>query len=154
MFYNSQVEQYTGVGKDLVLGRNVFEVFPYLNTLDYRTNVERAFSGETVQTEVVESVLQKGKFFETFYIPLIGSTGEIEGVIIKVRDRTVDKKLEQQLIEKNNLLAEQNRELVRQAHFIQTIFDSSIDVIAVVDREFRYLSINKRAVERYGLTKE
>lgn len=154
IFYNQQAESYTGVGKDLVLGRNVFEVFPYLKTLDYRSNVERALRGETVQTDVVESVLQKGKYFETFYIPLKGSNGQIEGVIVKVRDRSVDTKLQLELIKTNSLLAEQNKELVRQSHFIQSLFDSTVDVIAVVDREFRYISINKRAIERYGFTKE
>lgn len=154
IFFNRQSELYTGVTKERVLGRNVFEVLPHLETSQYRSNVVRALLGETVQTEVAESILHPGRYFETFYIPLKGFSGQIEGVIIKARDRTVDTKLQKELIETNKLLAEQNKELIRQAHFIQSMFDSTVDVIAVVDREYRFLSINKKAIERYGYTKE
>ncbi len=154
IYFNHQAEEYTGVGKDLVLGQNVFEVFPYLEKSDYRSYVQRALSGETVKTDITESLLQKGKYFETFYIPLKNISGDIEGVIVKVRDRTMDAKLQQELLEKNKLLAAQNKELVRQSQFSQSLFDSTIDVIAVVDTDFRYISINKKAMERYGLTKE
>ncbi|HEY0744649.1 MAG TPA: PAS domain-containing protein [Chryseosolibacter sp.] len=154
VYYNSMVESYTGVGKDLVLGQNVLDVFPYLRKVEFESYVHRALKGETVQTPVTEAVLQKGRYFESFYIPLRNADQVIQGVIIKVRDRSVDTKLQQELIETNKLLEEQNKALIRQSHFSQSLFDSTIDVIAVVDREYRYISINKRGMERYNVTKE
>lgn len=154
MYCNREVERYTGVNKNDVIGRNVFEAFPRLNNPEYKANIQRALSGETVQSPVAESVLQKGKYLETFYIPLRNEDNSIEGVILKVRDRTIDTKLQHELIEKNTLLEQQNKSLARQSQFIQSMFDATVDVIAVVDTDFRYVSINKRAMERYGYTKE
>jgi PAS domain S-box-containing protein len=154
MYCNREVELYTGANKHDVIGRHVFEAFPRLNNPEYKANIERALSGETVQSPVAESVLQKGKYLETFYIPLHGDNDVIEGVIIKVRDRTIDTQLQLELIDKNNLLEEQNKSLARQSQFIQSMFDATIDVIAVLDTELRYVSLNKRAMERYGYSKE
>lgn len=154
VYYNKMVESYTGVGKDLVLGQNVLDVFPYLQKVEFESYVHRALRGETVQTPVTEAVLQKGRYFESYYIPLRNAERVIEGVIIKVRDRSVDTKLQQELMETNKLLEAQNKALIRQSHFSQSLFDSTIDVIAVVDREYRFISINKRGMERYNVTKE
>lgn len=154
IYCNREVEFYTGVKKDEVVGKDVFEAFPRLNNPEYKKNIERALTGETVQSPVAESVLQKGKYLETFYIPLRGANDQVEGVIVKVRDRTIDTRLQLELIEKNKLLEERNKSLARQSDFIQSMFDATVDVIAVVDSEFRFVSINKRATERYGFTKE
>ncbi|HEY0656542.1 MAG TPA: PAS domain-containing protein [Chryseosolibacter sp.] len=154
VYCNREVEQYTGVKKADVIGRNVFDAFPRLNNPEYKRNMQRALAGEMVQSPVAESILQKGKFLETFYIPLRGPNDQIEGVIVKIRDRTIDTRLQLELMDKNKLLEEQNKSLARQSDFIQSMFDATIDVIAVIDTNFRYVSINKRAMERYGLTKE
>lgn len=154
IYCNREVELYTGVKRDDVVGLDVFQAFPRLNNPEYKKNIERALRGETVQSPVAESVLQKGKYLETFYIPLRGADDQVEGVIVKVRDRTIDTRLQLELIEKNNLLEEQNKSLARQSDFIQSMFDATIDVIAVVDANFKFVSINKRATERYGYSKD
>jgi PAS domain S-box-containing protein len=154
VYCNREVELYAGINKNEVVGKPVFEAFPRLNNPEYKANISRALAGETIQSPIAESVLQRGKYLETFYIPLVGIDNQIEGVIVKVRDRTVDQRLQLELLEKNKLLEEQNKSLVRQSKFIQSMFDATVDVIAVVDSDFRYVSINKRAIERYGYTKE
>lgn len=152
--FNHKLEAHTGLAKEKVIGRNVFEVFPQLQSTQYEAHVKKALKGEIVQTHISESPLQKGKFFETFFIPLRSKSNEIEAVIVKIRDRTEDILLHEKLIENNKLLEEQNRQLKTQSHFIESLFDATVDVIAVFDKEYRFISMNKKGVERYGLKKE
>ncbi len=152
--FNHKAEEYLHAEKDKVIGRNVFDVFPYLKTTTYKEKVEKAMQGELVHAHISESALQKGKYFETFFIPLRNALGEIDGVIVKVRDRTDDIILQHKLIENNALLEQQNLELKRQTDFIESLFDSTVDVIAVFDKEYRYISLNKKCAEKYGFSKE
>lgn len=152
--FNQKAEEYLHTKKEKVIGRNVFEVFPYLKNTTYKEKVEKAMQGELVHSHISESALQKGKYFETFFIPLKNLTGAIDGVIVKVRDRTDDILLQHKLIENNTLLEQQNRELKRQTSFIETLFDSTVDVIAVFDKEYRYISMNRKCEEKYRFRRE
>jgi PAS domain S-box-containing protein len=152
--FNHKAEEYLGVVKAEVIGRNIFEIFPYLRTTSYKEQAKRALAGEIVHTHISPSALQKGKYFETFFIPLKSIIGEVNGVIVKVRDRTEDVLLQHKLIENNKLLEEQNRALKRQSQFIESLFDATVDVIAVFDKDHRYISMNKKGLEKYGYKKE
>lgn len=152
--FNHKAEEYLHTEKEKVIGRNVFEVFPYLKNTTYKDKVEKAMQGELVHSHISESALQKGRYFETFFIPLKGLSGTIDGVIVKVRDRTEDILLQHKLIENNSLLELQNRELKRQTDFIESLFDSTVDVIVVFDKAYRFISMNRKCEEKYGFKRE
>jgi PAS domain S-box-containing protein len=57
---------------------------------------------------------------------------------IKVNERTIE-------------LEQANIELKLKSEFEETIIDSSVDIIAVFDKELRYVTLNKYAREVYGL---
>jgi PAS domain S-box-containing protein len=152
--YNRTTEEYSGIKREDVLGKYMFDVFPSLKHTHVEANVMRALKGETVKTPPAESILRKGRYFETLYIPLVITPGQVDGVIIKVHDRTEQLMTANELIRSNQKLAEQNIELKRQTDFSETILDSMIDVIAVFDKEYRYITINRMALERYGYDRE
>jgi PAS domain S-box-containing protein len=152
--FNAKAEEYTGLKRDQVIGKNMFDVFPYLRQTEVEENVHKAFEDQIVHVSPKESVLQKGKFFETFYLPLKTSSSHVHAVIIKVHDRTEQMLTAGKIIESNKKLEDKNRELQRQAKFIETLFDSIVDIIAVLDTNYHYISINKTVSEKYNLSKE
>ena len=62
--------------------------------------------------------------------------------------------LERLIAERTSQLKKRNEELQQQKNFVDVIFDSSVDVISVFDTEMRYISLNKRCEEVYGMKKE
>ena len=102
----------------------------------------------------IESTLQS-QVFEDFFHRIITPDGEMKimharGEIIKDKngkvlrlvgtgqDVTKQKLLEQQLIETSRKFEERNR-------FVEKLINSSLDLIMVLDRDLRFISINKKA---------
>jgi PAS domain S-box-containing protein len=152
--FNKQVETYTGVKLVDAEGKNMFEVFPKMVDTPARESIRKALRGELVTFKGSESVLNPGYYFDTFYVPLRMDTGEIEGVIIKVQDVTEQVRAAK-LAEQTNLrLEQQNQELLRQRNFIEALFDAIVDVVAVLDTDYCYISINRSALNKYGFKRE
>lgn len=59
--------------------------------------------------------------------------------------------LEKKVTERTNELEQANIELKLKSEFEETIIDSSVDIIAVFDKEFRYVILNKYGKEVFGL---
>ncbi len=66
---------------------------------------------------------------------------------IRVQERTAE------LVNNANELAEKNKELLQQKEFIETLFDSVEDLMAVFDTQGNYLSVNKKIEEVYKVSK-
>lgn len=52
------------------------------------------------------------------------------------------------------MVEERTRELNSQKQFVETILDSSVDIVCVFDSELRYVAVNKTTAETYGMPKE
>jgi len=70
------------------------------------------------------------------------------------RDLTERKITEEQRHQHTRELSIKNYELQKQKEFVDVILDSSVDVVSVFDTEMRYISVNKKLEEVYGVTKE
>jgi PAS domain S-box-containing protein len=151
---NQKFESFTGRKSAEAMGRNIFDVFPEFKDTHVEINVIRALNGELIHDGPKDSIVKRGKYFETYYIPLYAENGTIEGVILKVNDLTQQVVTARELIESNTKLEAQNRELQRQARFIETLFDATVDLIAVLDTNYHFLSVNQAATEKYELSKE
>src|SRR5829696_6348561 len=62
--------------------------------------------------------------------------------------------LEQKIAVRTNELQDANTTLKDQNDFIETIIDSSVDLIAVFDKDLRYLVLNKQADEVYERSRD
>jgi PAS domain S-box-containing protein len=67
---------------------------------------------------------------------------------------SLNQNLERKVKERTLELQEANQALVQQNELIETIIDSSVDVIAVMDRDYRYLIINKAVNKVYSFGRE
>ena len=66
----------------------------------------------------------------------------------------LNQNLEQKVTERTSELEEAYLTLKQQNEFVETIIDSSVDSIAVLDEELRYLVMNKHAAKLYGVDRE
>lgn len=68
--------------------------------------------------------------------------------------RAFNQELEEKVTERTKELAEANAVLKQQHELVASILDSSLDLIAVFDRELRYLVVNHQVVQFYQKKKE
>lgn len=76
---------------------------------------------------------------------------------IEIQNRQIaafNRELEYKVKERTAQLNKSNDELKRQNEFVQTILDSSVDIMAVYDRDMRVISFNKAAENLFHLKKE
>ncbi|HYG15435.1 MAG TPA: PAS domain S-box protein, partial [Bacteroidia bacterium] len=83
--------------------------------------------------------------------PRYGANGDFKGYVGTCVDIT-DRKAARVELEKQ--VVQRTRELNHQKDFLQTILDSSVDIIAVFDSEARYVAVNKKCGEIYGKSRE
>lgn len=90
VLWNPAMERFTGKLRAEVIGREAFDVFPFLRELGLDVAAQRVLAGETVATEGVNHVDGDGtrKVYDRYYQPLRSPDGEVIGVIAIVRDAT------------------------------------------------------------------
>jgi PAS domain S-box-containing protein len=96
--WNRAMEGFAGKRADEVLGRNAFEVFPFLRELGLDVALKRALAGEVVTAEAVAHDLPDGsrRYYDRLYLPL-RSNGAVIGALAIVRDVTSRKNAEDAL---------------------------------------------------------
>jgi PAS domain S-box-containing protein len=90
--------------------------------------------------------------------PRYSSEGEFLGYIgaaLDVQERKMAREeLERKVLERTSELNKRNNELKEQKEFVDTILESSVDVIAVLDKDLRYVTLNSSACALYKVKKE
>jgi len=90
--------------------------------------------------------------------PRFSSNGTFLGFIgscLDIQERKMAREeLERKVLERTSELNKRNSELQQQKEFVDTILESSVDVIAVLDTELRYVTLNRSACEYYKVKKE
>jgi PAS domain S-box-containing protein len=97
--WNAAMERFAGKSADEVLGKRLFDVFPFLRELGLEVAVAKAFAGETVTSEARPNALPSGEvhYFDRLYMPLRGDHGSVVGMVGIVRDVTSRYKAEEAL---------------------------------------------------------
>jgi len=110
IYWNKKSEDYYGLKKADVVGRNILEIFPAFISDPNYNEFKRALQGETVHIPgKADPILLKG-YFETYLIPLKDDREDISGILWIVHNLTK----EFTLLSK---LKQQNRQLViNQSH--------------------------------------
>ncbi|HET6995145.1 MAG TPA: PAS domain-containing protein [Chitinophagaceae bacterium] len=108
---------------------------------------------EMVEKHVLSSFEKKK--FNDYYHRILTPSGEVktlhgrgdvilndEGIVIKMlgtgQEVTEERRVREKLIESNEVLEERNQ-------FVEKLLDSSLDLITVVDKELRFIAVNKKA---------
>ncbi|MFX0090600.1 MAG: PAS domain-containing protein, partial [Candidatus Hodarchaeota archaeon] len=71
-----------------VVGKHLFDVFPFLKDTSVKEEYERAFAGEKVIVEDVTDYANETIYTETSKIPLPDPSGAIKHVLTLIRDIT------------------------------------------------------------------
>jgi PAS domain S-box-containing protein len=137
--WNRALENDTGIRKEAVIGRNLFDVLPQLKTSGILGRMLRVMQGERIQLNDERSMMGLG-FYNLLMAPVRDSDNKIQGVLTMMRDTTHQHELRRQLTER--------------LRFIEKLLEVTLDRIIVLDQNMNYLYWNKRAEEYYDLKKE
>jgi PAS domain S-box-containing protein len=88
-FWNAAMERMSGMSADQVLGRQAYDVFPFLVEIGEDRHLQRALAGEDVSSRGrpfrIPGTRRHG-FFDASYSPLRDDSGQILGAVAMVRD--------------------------------------------------------------------
>ena len=130
---NKRAMEYVSVSKQEIIGKNILELYPEMKHTGAYEDLKKAISGETIHNKMYHSPVTD-KFYENFFIPLnIDNT--IEAVLVVARDLT-------EFIAANKQLEKQNAELDQRNAFVETLINSTPDLIMVIDSAMRVVKIN------------
>lgn len=119
--WNKKCEEYYGLKKEQVVGKNVLEVFPSAHSTPAYEHFRRVLKGETVH---IPATPENSKH-EVYLLPVKNEKGDIHAILWIEHDLTKE--------------IESEKQLRRQAHLLETILDASMDGIilfkAVYDEE-------------------
>ena len=133
---NDAYEQFFGVTREHILGKNLSELFGSEKALEaVRPHYEQCMKGEVVEFQLALTHPSTGgeHFFELTYYPYRGEDGVISGIAVSGRDITARRKTE--------------RELGR----YKDIVSASQDYMGMLDRQYRFVALNKPYESYFGL---
>jgi len=113
-----------------VLGKKLLDTFPHMKDTQGYKDLMRAIRGETIHNEVYYSPISN-RYYENTLVPLKDHNDKIYAVLVMAHDNT-------ELIASAKKFEERNR-------FIEKLISSSLDLIMVVDKELRFITLNKKA---------
>lgn len=87
-------------------------------------------------------------------VPRYSPGGTVTGYIgscVDIHERKeASAELERRVVERTYELRSKNEELAHQKSFVENLLDASVDMIAVLDKDLKYVALNKKATELYG----
>jgi PAS domain S-box-containing protein len=141
--WNPAMERISGMKAEDVVGRNAFEVFPFLKEESEDRYFHQALAGESVIAEErpfrIPETGQQG-YFEGHYSPLYDEAGTIIGGLAIIRNITARVQL-----------AKSRRQLQAKEEELRLITDSVPALIASIDAEGRYLLANEMYEKWFGV---
>jgi PAS domain S-box-containing protein len=117
--WNRALEERTGVKKEAILGKQVFEVFPANAQSQEQSAIRRAQGGEQVHLEQLPIRSREG-YYDMDIVPLRSKEGTPAGCISFSRDVTEKTKAARQLERLNQNLSAANEELSAQREELAT----------------------------------
>ena len=136
IYWNRTAEQYYGLKKENVLGKNLLEIFPaFINDPSYH-HFRDVLRGETVH--IAPEIDQPGEetSFETFLIPIKDELGEVAGILWMVHDFSKEVRLKHEQARANQIL-----------NTIQEVYFE-------LDRDNNFIYVNRMAEVMWDKTKE
>jgi PAS domain S-box-containing protein len=120
--WNPAMEKMNGIGKEDILGKSFYELFPSYEHSEEAKEAQKVFDGQSVY--LFDRQFKHGKgWYDAHFVPLHNSKKEVIGTLSITHDLSQRKEWELQLQENQ--------------HFIRSLADTSPDVITVYDLEKR-----------------
>lgn len=141
--WNLLMEQMCGKGKEQVIGQALGEI-PFMQETGEAARVRQGLDGESIGPREVAYRIpgtDKESYFESVMAPLRSTAGQIIGAVLRVRDITERKRVQEALSESEN--------------WLRTILESVQAGIVIIDPEIhRIVDLNHFAARMIGAPKE
>ena len=151
LYWNKKAEEFYGINKEAVIGKNILEIFPRHQKLPGYGQFREALRGKTVHLSV-DSAETEG-YEETYLIPVLNEKGEADVVLWITHNLEAEYKLLQQqkeaqerLEKEHQLLKEVQEQVKEQSYYLQRITDTVPDMISVIELETGDTSFLNREV--------
>ncbi|MFL5786934.1 MAG: PAS domain S-box protein [Flavisolibacter sp.] len=96
LLWNHKAEQYYGILKEQVIGKNILELFPgFIDDPSY-SEFRNVLRGQTVHIPAIKNLENKKGYFETYLIPVKDNNGLVNAVLWIVHDLVGEYQLAQQ----------------------------------------------------------
>jgi PAS domain S-box-containing protein len=142
VYWNKMAEAWFGISKEAAMGRTIEQLVPSSKDDPRVRYLSEAIEGKEYILMEVES-----KFRDAYYsqkiLPWRNDAGKISGAVVIARDLTKEVVRANQIHDLNSELTKQNQLLEEKSQLLQAIFDTSPDFMGVLDKDLRYISINK-----------
>lgn len=108
LYWNKQAEDYYGLTKEEVLGKNILEVFPQMVNDPSYQQLRKALKGEAIHIPIDPS---RQKYFETYLIPIKGENGAVVSLLWTAHDLSQEWQLQEEQRKSQARLQEEHRRL-------------------------------------------
>ena len=136
LYWNKKAEQYYGIKKQEVIGRNILELFPGFIDDPSFSEFRKVLKGEIVHIPAGKNLEDKKGYFETYLIPIKDERNDVTGVLWIVHDLVSEFHLAQHQRKANHIL------------------DSINEAYVEVDFNGKLRYINPKAEELWNVKKE
>lgn len=163
---NDIMLRYWGRTREEVIHKPLFDALPEVKDQPFETIVRNVYETGVpfIANEIPATLLNNG-LLKTIYVkliftPLREEDGTITGIMGLAHDITAmvharqqaqnsADELEQKVQERTRELLRKNEELSIQKEFVETIFDASAHVIAVLDNDLNFTAVNRKFEQLY-----
>jgi len=94
-YWNRRAEDYYGISRDEVIGRNILELFPAFAADPSYPELRRVLRGETVYIPAQDTLAEKKAYYETYLVPLKTGLSDVSGILWIVHDLTKEYHLQE-----------------------------------------------------------
>jgi PAS domain S-box-containing protein len=104
LYWNKKAEEYYGLDKKDVVGKNILEVFPNVVNDPSYGEFRKVLKGEVVHMPASKNSEEQKEYFETYLIPIKDEDGDVSGVLWIAHDLTREYKLQLQHAKEHEVL--------------------------------------------------
>lgn len=149
VLWNRSAEEWFNISKQDAVGKTITELFPALKNDERLDYLCRALEGEEFYLTGEKGTLRDA-YYKQKILPWRNAEGQIVGVLVIAQDHTSEILKAREIEGLNTQLTEQNRLLQERTRLAESIINSSMDFITVLDKDLRFLAANKTYLHYIG----
>jgi PAS domain S-box-containing protein len=160
-YYNKQWYQFIGEENQFGDSSFLIHIHPDDQVRCIETWYRSVHTGQAYEIEYrfkVKHLPGQYRWFLVRAVPIKNEAGQVikwYGTCTDINEvKSIRLELERLVAERTNEVSGKNKELEAQHIFVEAIFDASVDMIAVLDTELRFVSVNKKYQEVFEVKKQ